>query len=317
MTLFSESDEEKSKPFTIRIHGEDVYWDGKNFYFDEKISPFYDASIARSTSEDAKQFQADVGWTHDLTKLHEDNLGGQHPMDLLSRALTISDLERIISNQRRWVILEVGCSSGFLLSQLKKSFSDHVIIGSDFISSSFPSILQRVSGIPLIEIDINRSGLDEASIDSVVALNVLEHIQDDVLALGEIYRILKEHGTVVLEVPACNWLYDDYDAELLHYRRYSMRELCLKCENAGFKVLKKYYVGFFPFPFFAAVKFSNIILSKFRSRDCEENKKSIVESRITSTVGNKVLSLALQSERLIGKYLKFPIGIRCRVVLKK
>jgi len=61
--------------------------------------------------------------------------------------------------------------------------------------------------------------------DAVVALDVLEHIPDDILAISECHRVLKPGGGLVMTVPAHAWLFGEHDKALGHCRRYNRCEL--------------------------------------------------------------------------------------------
>ena len=63
------------------------------------------------------------------------------------------------------------------------------------------------------------------SFDSIFALNVVEHIQDDDLAIKNCRKLLKAGGKLLILVPAYQWLYNKFDKELEHYRRYTKRSL--------------------------------------------------------------------------------------------
>lgn len=72
--------------------------------------------------------------------------------------------------------------------------------------------------------------------DSVVCLNVLEHIEDDIAGLRNIHSALRPGGRAVVLVPHGQEIYGTLDAALGHYRRYSGKELCARMEEAGFRV---------------------------------------------------------------------------------
>lgn len=74
--------------------------------------------------------------------------------------------------------------------------------------------------------------------DSVVCLNVLEHIEDDLFALTQIRNSLAPGGKLALLVPAHRFLYGAFDRAIGHFRRYERRELAGKLEKAGFIVLE-------------------------------------------------------------------------------
>jgi 2-polyprenyl-3-methyl-5-hydroxy-6-metoxy-1,4-benzoquinol methylase len=70
--------------------------------------------------------------------------------------------------------------------------------------------------------------------DSIVCLNVLEHIEDDLFALAQMRDSLAPGGHLALLVPAHRFLYGEFDRALGHFRRYEKRELAGKFEKAGF-----------------------------------------------------------------------------------
>jgi SAM-dependent methyltransferase len=82
--------------------------------------------------------------------------------------------------------------------------------------------------------------------DLVVAMEVLEHIENDKKALLEIVRVLKPSGNFLFSVPLRMELYDEWDQAAGHYRRYEIKELTSLLSEAGFKVLKYRHPSFYP-----------------------------------------------------------------------
>jgi len=72
--------------------------------------------------------------------------------------------------------------------------------------------------------------------DSIVCLNVLEHIEDDLFALAQMRESLAPGGKLALLVPAHRFLYGAFDRAIGHFRRYERRELASKMEKSGFVV---------------------------------------------------------------------------------
>ena len=79
------------------------------------------------------------------------------------------------------------------------------------------------------------------ALDTVVALNVIEHIPEDVEAMRSIARMLSPAGRIVLLVPALQALYGSLDRELGHARRYRRSEITMRMVDAGFKVERVFY----------------------------------------------------------------------------
>jgi SAM-dependent methyltransferase len=74
------------------------------------------------------------------------------------------------------------------------------------------------------------------SVDSIICLNVLEHVEDDLAGLRNMYRALKPGGRAIVLVPHDQAIYGTLDVALGHYRRYSHAELQQRMEEAGFRV---------------------------------------------------------------------------------
>lgn len=80
--------------------------------------------------------------------------------------------------------------------------------------------------------------------DTVVCVNVLEHIEDDIQALREMTGFLQDGGRVLLYVPAAPWAYGRLDAELGHFRRYSKRRIRRLARECGLILRQCQYVNF-------------------------------------------------------------------------
>jgi len=79
------------------------------------------------------------------------------------------------------------------------------------------------------------------SFDTVFALNVVEHIYDDHLAVSNCYKLMKPGGNLIILVPAYQWLYNDFDKELEHYRRYTRKKLGSLFQASSFSILHSQY----------------------------------------------------------------------------
>lgn len=91
--------------------------------------------------------------------------------------------------------------------------------------------------------------IDDASYDSIVLVNVLEHIEDDAAALAGLMRILRPGGHLLLFVPAMQFLFSDLDALHGHFRRYELDILNDRTQVAGFEIIQSRYfdsVGVLP-----------------------------------------------------------------------
>jgi SAM-dependent methyltransferase len=92
--------------------------------------------------------------------------------------------------------------------------------------------------------ECNRAELQRQEFDTIVCVNVLEHIHDDVHALSLFAEILGgTRGKVLIFVPALQGLYSQHDAALGHHRRYSKRTLRRAFAAAGLDVVAMHYTN--------------------------------------------------------------------------
>jgi glycosyltransferase involved in cell wall biosynthesis len=134
-------------------------------------------------------------------------------------------------------ILEVGSGIG----NMTRYFVGHGRVTASDISPFCLRELQRTYSeyetVKVRTLDISRNSYPELEMyDTIVCLNVLEHIEDDVDALRNMHKLLKPKGRLVLYVPANPRLYCEIDRGVGHYRRYVERDLTGKMKQAGFRV---------------------------------------------------------------------------------
>jgi SAM-dependent methyltransferase len=277
-------------------------WDGNTFRLLDQTSRSV-LTYAENTSH----------WSEELTSLHEEEGGnGEHPIDLASRKLALRSVEgKFHGNQG--IVLDVGCSSGFFLRDLRAAYPAQAAIGADYIVGPLQRLVQKLPGTPLLQFDLRCCPLPSGSIDAVVCLNVLEHIDDDRKALTEIYRILKPDGIAHIEVPAGPSCYDIYDEHLMHHRRYTMSELREKALTAGFQIQSRTHLGAFVFPAFYAIKRRN---RRWLTLPPEQ-KAEKVRTMMRSTRQSPLVALAMKLELGLHQILRYPVGIRCVVCLRK
>ncbi|MBX9810887.1 MAG: class I SAM-dependent methyltransferase [Burkholderiales bacterium] len=251
-----------------------------------------------------------AGWSDDLTALHEEAAGESHPIDVASRNDALRQLQANLSTKTP-CILEIGCSSGFMLKKMKLALPDATIVGADVVREPLYRLAKELPSVPLLRFDLLQCPLPSDSFDAVVMLNVLEHIEDDLSALVQVHRILKPGGIAVIEVPAGPHLYDAYDRALKHFRRYDMVELAAKLRKAGFSVERQSHLGFFLYSAFAMVKRRN------QRQQGQEDPNALVKAQASDTSSSGLLKLAVAVERVLGNWFSYPTGIRCLALGRK
>jgi glycosyltransferase involved in cell wall biosynthesis len=136
-------------------------------------------------------------------------------------------------------VLEVGSGTG---SMTRLLYGRDLIVATDKETAYFDRLanaFRRRPGIAVERLDLDTdppARFSEYRFDTVTAINVLEHMQDDVAALRRIHGILEPGGRVVIYVPANHSLYGTLDRGVGHERRYERDEIATKLEAAGFTV---------------------------------------------------------------------------------
>lgn len=289
-----------SLPFVlppITTDGGTPLWEGDGFRIDNDFTKVLQYSINT------------LGWNDELTFFHEESAGDQHFIDQASRTHAIQELKKHLYNKKNPTILEIGCSSGFMLQRITKAFPHATILGSDVVTEPLQKLTETLPNIPLLRFDLLHCPLPDNSIDAIVILNVLEHIENDTSALEQIHRILKPGGVAIIEVPAGPHLYDIYDKVLMHYRRYTLSNLCQLVKTIGFNITKQSHLGFFVYPGFKSIKKSN---QQFLSEPAEAQQKRVANN-IKDSGNSKFLHALINIELLLGKLISYPTGIRCLV----
>ena len=253
------------------------------------------------------------GWSDELTELHESATeSGAHFIDVASRDHAINELKRALGSKPA-SIMEVGCSAGHLLADMRRSLPNAKLTGGDYTLGTLLKLGEKMPGIPLVRFNLADSPLPSDTYDAMVLLNVLEHIEDDVAASRHIARMLKPGGFAVIEVPAGPELFDDYDRQLQHFRRYTLQNICSVVEHAGLVVERRNYLGALIYPAFYLAKKLSQRRPKPASQREEHVAKAIGATSRFNVVGHAIMAL----EEVMSGAIEFPRGIRCVVTARK
>ena len=87
--------------------------------------------------------------------------------------------------------------------------------------------------LPLLAGDLNRLPIKTKSVGLIIAMDILEHLEDDSKGISESYRALSKGGILILTVPAFKSLWGIQDVVTGHKRRYSKREITKKLRGVG------------------------------------------------------------------------------------
>lgn len=139
-------------------------------------------------------------------------------------------------------ILEVGCGIGNFTNSLSSFGRVWAIdIDKNYINET-KHLTDKKAKVGFGDIEKGEYFFESASrdeqkkFDSVVCLNVLEHIRNDSIALKNLHNLLNDKGKLILLVPAHKFLYTKIDEELGHFRRYEKQRITKDLKNSGFQI---------------------------------------------------------------------------------
>lgn len=193
-------------------------------------------------------------------------------------------------------ILDAGCGTGGLAQRLTN-------IGNVWAFDASPEAIKfaKKRGVAVKLGSVEKIPFKDERFDVVTCVDVIYHkqIEDDLLALKEIRRVLKPGGVLVLRVPANKFLMSAHDQHVHTARRYSKQELMTKIARSGLKLQLITFVHS-PIFFGSLVK---IFLEKARGQS-DTTSVGTVNSKL-----NQMLTWILDSEgRMILKGLRIGMG---------
>lgn len=224
-------------------------------------------------------------------------------------------LDRLGTLSSQAQVADIGCSSGYLLEDLRRALPTALLVGVDGVYSGLARSRQNVTAVVVCQSDVCQLPLADGCLDALLSANLLEHVSDDVEALAELHRVLRPGARAVIVVPRGPGVYDYYDRFLHHVRRYGRGELAAKAHTAGFHVVQDLNLGAPLYPAFWLVKKANRMRFGHLEGAGLEEKVSV---DIAKTKDSRLGQLACDLERnLLGLRVSLPFGIRGLTVLQR
>jgi len=213
-------------------------------------------------------------------------------------------LSKLSQGSKKLKILNIGSGTGGTIPMLEK----HGQVTNVDTSKEALDFLKK-SGHKGTLVNGQKLPFEDASFDLITALDVVEHIKYDSKAVKEWSKVLKPGGSIVVTVPAYQWLWSQHDVINNHYRRYKRKQLRQIIESAGYSVTKSSYMIVFSFPLVVLSRF----ISKLKGEDPEDYSSFV---RVPHFVNSLFISL-LKLEGKMQKHINFPFGTSVIVIGKK
>jgi 2-polyprenyl-3-methyl-5-hydroxy-6-metoxy-1,4-benzoquinol methylase len=220
------------------------------------------------------------------------------------KKVVLAAIDKYVDKNINLKILDIGCGSGVMLTALEKlgqtfgmDMSDDAI---NFSKEIFNGKVEKGFLPDQLPYEPNFFNL-------ITALDVIEHIDQDIESLQAIHSLLSSEGKAVITVPAYQFLWSKFDDLNEHKRRYTLTELRTKLITAGFTIEKISYYNTLLFPIVFLVRLLNNILQRDGASDID----------IPNSFLNYILEKVFSLEISILRWINLPFGISILAVVGK
>jgi SAM-dependent methyltransferase len=222
------------------------------------------------------------------------------------RAILEEFLRQIIKDQRSKIkdpkILDVGCGTGANLEMLAQfGEAEGVDVSDDALEFCRAKGLKTHKGLA------EKLPFENESFDLVTALDVVEHLDDDVAGLKEMNRVLKKGGRTLIFVPAFMWLWGVQDDISNHRIRYTKKQIVERLRRAGFEIERATYANW---TFFAPILAGRTLMKLTGIKPESENNVNV-------SALNGIFGKLFSAERFWLKHANFPFGVSIVIVATK
>jgi SAM-dependent methyltransferase len=199
-------------------------------------------------------------------------------------------------------ILDVGCGTGANLEMLKQfGEAEGVDVSDDALEFC------RLKGLKVHKGLAESLPFADESFDLVTALDVVEHLDDDVAGLKEMHRVLKADGKTLIFVPAFMWLWGVQDDISNHRIRYTREQITERLNAAGFKIERATYANI--------TFFLPILLGRFLMKVTGIKPES--ENNVNISALNGIFGKIFSAEKYWLNKTNFPFGVSIVIVAEK
>jgi SAM-dependent methyltransferase len=202
-------------------------------------------------------------------------------------------------------ILDAGCGSGRNMVELARHGT---VTGVELSETSVTLARERHAG-EVIAGSVLEMPFPEDSFDFAVSLDVIEHLEDDLTALKELRRTIAPGGSLLVTVPAYQWLWSGHDEINHHHRRYTRRSLQRVAEAAGWRQARTTY--------FNSLLLPAAIVLRVLDRLSTKTTESSLDLWVPPEPLNWVLERPLAIEAaLIKRGVRIPAGLSLLAVFR-
>jgi SAM-dependent methyltransferase len=235
-----------------------------------------------------------------------DEVEGSHWWFVGRRAILESFLKGIIQNPKSNIqnpkILDIGCGTGANLEMLSQfGQAEGVDVSDDALEFCRHKGLKAQKGLA------ETLPYADATFDLTTALDVVEHLDDDLAGLREMHRVTKKGGYSLIFVPAYMFLWGVQDDVSNHRIRYTKKQIVERLKTAGYAIERATYANW--------TFFTPILVGRTLMRITGIKPES--ENNVNVSAMNGVFGKLLGAERFWLRKFNFPFGVSIVIVARK
>ncbi len=230
------------------------------------------------------------------------DLEERHWWFVARRKVVLSILDQRLSGESNLEVLDAGCGGGATLEALRRHGRPR---GMELSEEAVA--YNREKGRDVVRGSIEDMPFAGESFDLALALDVIEHVPDDLAALTELNRVLKTGGYLLVTVPALRLLWGPHDVANGHYRRYTLGGLRGVIEASGFEVVRATYFNTLLFPIVLATRLLGRLRSKAAASDIGEVPRLL----------NAALETVFSLEAPLLRRGSLPVGVSALCLARK
>ncbi|TXI92357.1 MAG: class I SAM-dependent methyltransferase [Neisseriales bacterium] len=240
---------------------------------------------------------------HDMFAMEETHFWFRARREIIASVL---DNQNLLDSKLE--VLEIGSGTGGNLVYFRQFFSD--ICGSEISIDAINYARKKIKDIRLEQGSLpNDIPFGDKQFDLVLLFDVLEHVEHDQEALDAIYKRLKPGGSLIITVPAYQFLYGAYDKFLFHFRRYNYLQLSKLLKKSGFLIKFHSYFNFWLFPL--------VLVSRLIERVLNRTAKYAIQGKNDSLLNSLFYQIMRSEKSILSKKISLPFGSSLICIAKK
>lgn len=232
----------------------------------------------------------------------------QHWWFLARMEILQSQITTLVKPKEKLKILNIGIATGATTEMLSK-FGNVTSLEYDEDCCQF---VKETLDIPVVHGSILSLPFEDGEFDLVCAFDVIEHVEDDKLAVAEMKRVCSKNGFVFVTVPAFMDLWSDHDLINHHFRRYIAKGLKALFVSNGEVVYSSYFNSILFPPIYFVRRLSNLLKSKSK-----EAPQSDFTKFKPGLLNNLLYRLFKLEKRFLNKQFHFPAGVSIMLIWRK